>query len=312
VTLTNLTVRNGNVAGSGGGIENNGMLSIRACAVSNNTASVDGGGIDNLSSATLNILNSAITDNTTGEWGGGISTYEATLNIANSTLSGNSAGDHGGGIVAHGAGHSTNLTFVSVTNNTADTDNDGDYGGGVCNGGGPFINIKNSLVAGNSVVSNVGGPDCYTDQFNSSGFNLIGDNTDCSGAFPEGNPNGNNDYVGTGANPMDPRLQGLTGNPAHYPLQADSPAVAKVPPAQCTYISSGTNPFFGDGDPVISDQRGQARPEPAPDSDIGAYESIPVYIPGLTDLGKVCFILLLFILGIKTIQRKKRKAIRRI
>ena len=75
-TVTNSTI-SGNSAGSGGGIENDGMPT-----------------------ATLTITNSTIANNSAGDQGGGIWNYDGTLTVTNSTIaynSYNSAG-YGGGI----------------------------------------------------------------------------------------------------------------------------------------------------------------------------------------------------------------------
>jgi carbon monoxide dehydrogenase subunit G len=222
----------------------------------------------------MNILDSAITGNTdTGAaGGGGIDNFMETLNVANSTISGNSTNGDGGGIRAHGLGHSTKLTHVTISNNTAD----GSSGGGIKHSGGPAIQVKNNLVAGNSVGISGSGPDCHGN-FSSLGYNLIGDNSGCNICFPEGNPNPNDDYVGTGISPLDPQIDGLTGNPAYHPLQADSPAIDKVPIGNCTFISSGSNPLFSDGAAVTTDQRGEPRPANVTGGgcDIGAFETQP-------------------------------------
>src|SRR5262249_25471089 len=115
VTLSGLTVRDGNGTasgnsifhaydGEGGGILNLGTLTVSGCVISGNTvsprfASLYGGGIYN--AGTLTISNSTISSNTfnpfTGtDYGGGI--YNAgTLTASNCTIS-NHLADEAGGI----------------------------------------------------------------------------------------------------------------------------------------------------------------------------------------------------------------------
>ncbi len=114
---------------------------------------------------------------------------------------------------------------------------------------------------------------------NSFGYNLIGDNSGCIPSFPGGLPNGNDDYVGTAALPLDPLLGDLTGSPGYYLLPIDSPAVDKIPDTDCTYLSSEANPLFTAGDPVSTDQAGNPRDSLC---DIGASEVPPVWIQVLS------------------------------
>ena len=121
------------------------------------------------------------------------------------------------------------------------------------------MSLSNTIVAGNI---NAGAPDLRSNSgtFTTSGYNLIGDNSTVTATFPAGIPNGNNDYAGTNATPLNAALLVLGGNggptPTHA-LLACSPAV-----------NAGTNV----GAPA-TDQRGVARPLPGgTDPDIGAFQ----------------------------------------
>jgi CSLREA domain-containing protein len=269
LTIINSTINNNKTGDDGGGINlSRGMANISNSTIANNTGfGIYGRSIDNIS--TLNIFNSTISGNS----GGGISVWEDSysnrLNVANSTISGNFTNGNGGGISSRGI---TNLTNVTITDNYASGN-----GGGIYREYGEF-NIKNSVVAGNSDRYS-DRPDCYG-TFVSQQFNLIGKNSGCVTSFPVGNPNGNNDFVGTSALPFDPLLAGLTGDPSYYLLQLDSPAIDQIPAANCTFISSGTNPLFTNGDPVTTDQPGNTRDSTC---DIGAFEVPPVGIQVLDD-----------------------------
>ena len=114
VTLSNLTISNGK-ASAGGGVSNNGMLTINNCIISGNRAKGQygsfGGGISN--TGTLKINNSTISRNFSGPGfsaGGGIYSM-GTLTINNSTVAGNGA-PLGGGLFNQFQG------IVSISNST--------------------------------------------------------------------------------------------------------------------------------------------------------------------------------------------------
>jgi hypothetical protein len=285
LTLNNVTVRDGDIAGPGGGIriESGGIANIHSSTISHNVATGPGGGLFN--EGTLNILNSAILNNTATGWGGGI-TNSGVLNIANSTIAGNIASHDGGGLDNTGAGNggTANLTNVTITNNVAN--NDGllpGTGGGIFRYSGT-VNLKNSLIAGN--VDTPGNPSSGWNKPDIGGtiishnYNLIGNvGTTSFTSQPQ-------DQVGTGADPIDPLLGNLRGQPAYHPLQVDSPAIDQIPAAtHCVFISSGHNLLFNDNAAIDTDQRGAVRPADGDNNgtftcDIGPYEFMPpIYLP---------------------------------
>ncbi|MFI5455752.1 MAG: beta strand repeat-containing protein [Isosphaerales bacterium] len=134
--ISGLTI-SGSFAGYGGGIENDGTLTVTDCTIANNEADGDGGGIQNESDGTLTITNSTITGNSGGD-GGGIDNY-GTLTITNSTITGNS-GSEGGGIFNKEGGTAT-VTGSTIENNSAAA------GGGI-ESEGP-LTIVNSTIAAN-------------------------------------------------------------------------------------------------------------------------------------------------------------------
>jgi PKD repeat protein len=233
LSLNGVTIRDGN-ADSGGGIL------------------IDWGG-------TLSVFNSSILNNVSDTNGGGVHSFFGTLNIVNSTISGNRAKD-GGGVSHFQFGPATaSLSHVTITNNQGDT-----RGGGISAFG--LINVKNTIVAGNSTGGS--GPDCSDDpQFGpfilTEGYNFIGDNSGCDGAFPSGTPNANNDLVGTSGSPLDPLLGDLADNGGPTETHALSPGSQAI-----DHIPQGIN---GCGTDVNADQRGVARPQGA-GCDIGAFE----------------------------------------
>ncbi len=141
VGLRKLDIVNGRRSGNGGGIVNQGNLSIVHGAVSGNTATSYGGGIAN--QGNLSIVHGAVSGNTATSLGGGIFN-SGTLTIEHSTVSGNRAGD-GGGIHSGGTliiRHSTVAENISM-----------EFGGGMCSSAGAgTTTIEHSTVSGNSAV----------------------------------------------------------------------------------------------------------------------------------------------------------------
>src|SRR4029077_16791369 len=119
VSISNVTVRNGS-GRPGGGIYNNGILTVNKCTVSGNIARGTpsgglGGGIHN--GGTLKVNNSAIVGNQVSGvfgagFGGGIGN-SGTVIVTNSTISGNTSSGWGGGIGNLGGNVSLNNTTVA-------------------------------------------------------------------------------------------------------------------------------------------------------------------------------------------------------
>jgi CSLREA domain-containing protein len=271
INLTNSTV-SANSAGDGGGIRSNGgTVNITGSTVSDNTADSNSGAFSGsghgggllVIAGTVTVTNSALTGNSARDTGGGGNTINGggiyiaagTANFTNSTLSGNSANLDGGGIY--------NKSALNVSNSTL-TGNTAIVGGGIYNDSAGSATIKSSLIALNgSITHNFNG------SFISGGFNLI-DNNDGSN-FPAGNPNANNDVVGTKAAPLDAKLDpaGLQDNGGRtktIALQSNSPAINKG----------------GSPNAPARDQRNYVRPDTA---DTGAFEfagTIPVTLANIS------------------------------
>ncbi len=143
-TIFGLTIEKGN-ASQGGGIANNGTLTVTDSTLSDNTGSYIGGGVIN--NGTLTVTNSVLSGNTAGEGGGGIMNYNGTLTVNGSTLSGNS-GEYGGAI--------QNLNSVTINDSTLSNNIGGADGGAIYNQGGMSA-ITNSTLAENSADDSSGG-----------------------------------------------------------------------------------------------------------------------------------------------------------
>ncbi|MGQ9735100.1 MAG: choice-of-anchor Q domain-containing protein [Thermaceae bacterium] len=222
-----VTIRNGK-ANAGGGIYNEGTLTLEDSTVSGNSAS-NGGGI--LNSGTLTLRDSTVSGNSASN-GGGILNL-GTLTLRDSTVSGNSA-RYGGGVYNDGSDSTANLSFSTIARNQATSG-----GGGIQIGSGT-VKLRGVILANNTSPT---GPEC-SGSLTSKGYNLIRSNSDC--AFTAQTT----DITG-----QDPALGPLEDNDGptqtHLPA-AGSPVVDKVPSEDCTDLG---------GNRLATDQRGVSRPQ---------------------------------------------------
>lgn len=282
VVLSGLVITKGHVVSDvGGGLVNNGILTINNSVFYDNGATSDGGAIFNFEGLIINgstfsgnkaggsggaisttdsitLTNSTLTRNTAAGEGGGILVDSGTATINGSTLADNSA-DHGGGIRNHGGTTVANSTFSDNTTSG--------LGGGVYNSG--TFTVSNSTFSGNisddgagimnagtlnyanTIIANSTGSDCFQigGSIGTNTNNLIEDGS-CSPAM-------------TG----DPSLDILAdnGGPTQtFALLPGSPAIDTGDNATCAAA------------PVNNlDQRGAARPITTINAicDIGAYEA---------------------------------------
>jgi len=269
VTISQLTISSGSAI-QGGGILNNGTLTLQNCTISNNNSQNDvpgGGGI--LSSGSLTLVNCLVTSNTLSStrlpgFGGGIYLPSGILamtnctvmlnsvnygvgggmyvdqqinaELVNCTIASNSAGGpySGGGIYA-GSGPMV-LVCCTISGNTAEAD----VGGGMFISSGSATILENTIISGNSAGSD---PDLFVaGSIASGGFNLIGNDAGAESVSWLAS-----DQVGTTAQPIDPYLGPLQDNGGPTPTMAPTFASVKV-------IDQGSS--CG----LTTDQRGQPRP----------------------------------------------------
>ena len=275
VTARHLTISDGFGWQLGGGVINNGALTLDHVTVSNNLMATDvgqfwqgGGGIYNGEFATLVLVDSTVTNNTAGWSGGGVfSFFNTSTTIMRSTISNNVSSDVGGGLRL--------LSNADITNSTiSGNQSTGWYGGAMFITDG-VVNLVNSTVAdnvsppsapaaifvgtfgdgsatlnlGNSIVANNATEGCFLAPFgpgpvaiNSLGFNVFSDGT----CFPVGS----DQIVG------DAGLGALSDNGGPTQTQAllpGSPAIDAADNALCP----------------ATDQRSVARDASC---DVGAYE----------------------------------------
>ena len=247
------TLRTNQAGNDGGGAYNAADMNITASTVQSNTANSLGGGVYNASSATgllvnvstlrsnsaptggglynaatANVSLSALVNNTASTAGGGA--HNATggaLSSENNTFSGNSAPNGGGLNVA--AGSSAYLTFTTVASNTA--------GNGINVSFGGTAEVYATLLAYNAGSNCVGG---VTDNGSS-----MSDDGSCTG------------FAFNNTNPLLQPLALNGGQTLNHALSPGSPALDKVPTAQCT---------------VSNDQRFFVSRPQGTDCDIGAFE----------------------------------------
>ena len=170
VTLRAITLSHGS-DDSGGGILNQGSLTLDACRVTDNAAVDSGGGISNSGSlvlhdsdisgnsayqgggihnfGTIDGENSRIFDNSAELWGGGIENTEGTVTLNVCHIFDNAAADIGGGL-DNDEGTYT-LTTCTFTGNAA-----GNSGGGLLNDRGT-VALSGCTLAANTATDSGGG-----------------------------------------------------------------------------------------------------------------------------------------------------------
>jgi len=136
-SLQGLQIANGGTGISGGGISNDGTLTIANCEIHHN--SVNGNGGSDRRNGGSNRRNGGI-------WGGGI-WNGGTLTITDSEIHQNSAETDGGGIVNWHDQYSVGV--LTVTNSKIHNNVGAGYGGGILNNAGT-LTVTNSAILNNS------------------------------------------------------------------------------------------------------------------------------------------------------------------
>ena len=142
-SISNLTIENGAASGNGGGIRNNGTLTVTGSTFTGNTAS-RGGGIVNSGSLTLS--GSAFYGNS-ATYGGAIGILSGSVTVNSSTFY-NNLGSSGAGAI-----DDTQSGSLMVTGSTFYGNNSIDSTGGIAVANSSFL-MSNTIATGN------GGGDC--------------------------------------------------------------------------------------------------------------------------------------------------------
>jgi hypothetical protein len=178
--------------GNGGGINNQGAMTITASTISGNTASLGvfgrGGGIYNISASLLAIFNSTIADNIAQGAGGGFYDTGATAILVNDTIAFNQAG------TAAGLGGGLATTFTNT-------------------------DLINTIIAKNTVIGGTTASDISGTLSGVAKYDLIG--TGGAGGLINGT---NNNQVGV-ANPLLGNLASNGGLTQTVMLLPGSPAI---------------------------------------------------------------------------------------
>jgi len=152
-TISGLTIKDGDSA-NGGGIDDEGSLTVTDCTITENTADNNlgfGAGIFN--DGTLDVVNSTISDNTHADQGGGIDSDDGvTTTVSDSTISGNQAAAEGAGI-ANAGGTALAISDSTLSGNST-TGVSADGGAMYLVGSAPTV--RNSTIAHNTAVGGAG------------------------------------------------------------------------------------------------------------------------------------------------------------
>ncbi|MBW6474165.1 MAG: CIA30 family protein [Anaerolineaceae bacterium] len=276
-TISHLNVSDGFGWQLAGGILNNGNLTLEHVNVTGNVMATNagdfwqgGGGIYNGDGATLNLVDSSVSDNQ-AEWsGGGIySFFNTTTTIVRSTISGNAAHDVGGGIRSLG---NMTITNSTISGNTAT----GWHGGAIFLTDGDAV-ILNSTIANNiapdwsSSTIFIGGWGAYVPTLTLTNTIVTGNHWYACANF-DSTAGGN--FVSRGHNLVqdnscNPIASDLIGVDALLGPLADNGGLT------LTHALLPGSPAIDAGDDMVcpeTDQRGVVRPQ-GPYCDIGSYEA---------------------------------------
>lgn len=247
LTLVNTSITE-NTANRGGGVYNEGALIAMDTLIQNNSAQFYGGGI--YSTGLFDIQRSSLIGNIASSSGGALWTNSnQASSLVNTTVSANSANS--------GAGIRLDRGDLTINNSTITRNILGSF-----DGAGVYAAYSTSeLVLANSILSgNIGG-DCYGPLI-STGYNLVGNEDGCTFTPADG------DIVGTAAAPLpfelSPLLSLSNGTLAHFPLPGSlgvdngHPVVDPGISNSCSTEDqrSGLRPQDGDGDDVEQCDRG--------------------------------------------------------
>lgn len=171
-TFTNATITNNIATIYGGGIANNGTLSVTKSLIKSNKATL-GGGLS--SDGTLTMSQTTIVTNTASNGGGMVNRSGGIANVYQSMIEQNTA-TNGGALVNAAAGKlnltQTNIAQNVATNGTAGIVNEGNVAiststiaansatngsGGIANASGATTDVLQSTISGNRTTGNGGG-----------------------------------------------------------------------------------------------------------------------------------------------------------
>jgi hypothetical protein len=251
VNISGLTIANGQINDSGGGIFNSANLHLLDCTVVNNSG---GSGAGAVNVGTLYVTNCTFAGNVSTGHGGALRNV-ADLIVRNSTFNNNTAISSGAitSFVNSGPAATLNITNCTISGNKA-SDTSGGTGGGIFNGNLSTGTVSNTIVANNTAATG----------------------TDVSGTFTSGGPN--LIRIATGSTGF---TNGNNGDQVGIPAGLDTLKNNGGPTDTMALLSSSTAINNGGANAPSTDQRGAVR---VGVSDIGAFEfdGIPPAPPTVT------------------------------
>jgi CSLREA domain-containing protein len=173
VTMTNV-ILSGNTAGNGGGVFLGADSSLNAQAtvhmsgvtIRGNHADLGAGIYEQLTSGSVELLGTTLSQNSANSNGGAIELNTGSLSILNSTISGNSATGNGGGI--------DQVVDVATLTNVTILGNSAPHGGGIHGASVATNTIVADSLSGNNCNSPIGGTRNLSNDA-SCGFGVGGD-----------------------------------------------------------------------------------------------------------------------------------------
>ncbi|AQP43426.1 family 16 glycosylhydrolase [Tessaracoccus flavus] len=275
VTIHNLAVTDGQAYQLGGGILNNGALTLDTVAVHGNTMTTDngdfwqgGGGIYTGEGGTLTLVDSTVADNHADWSGGGIYGFlGSTTTIVNSTISGNSSNDTGGAIRTAGD--------LSIVNSTISGNSAAGWHGGA------IFHTDAALVIDHSTITDNRGPDAAPSAIFLGTWTDTRPTLDLSNSIVAGNPGYACELYASGGTVVATSgggnvLQDDTCKPAESDVVTDDaglePLADNGGPTLTHALIAASPALNAAGESDLSeDQRGLPRPSGAA-ADAGAYE----------------------------------------
>jgi len=276
--------------------------------VTGNFSPAGGGGIGNYGAMT--ILNSLITNNSTGNVGGGIGQGDSgSLELHDTTVSGNTAASDGGGIYAGFLGSSSTVPAITIVGCTFN-DNMAVHGGALFRNGGT-VTIANSTFSHNTATNTgtSGGAIHATSAVTMNNVTVTLNVAAGQGGGIYGNATLGNTILAANSAPTGPdcyptimsmghdliqvpcsiggATTNLTGLPAGLGPLADNGGPTRTHAALpgSPAVDAGDNGVPGSGGTTCeaTDQRGTSRPQPVGGlCDIGAFELVPGEFPTTT------------------------------
>ncbi len=279
VSISGLTLTDG-IATTGGGISNDGELTLADCTITGNSAvNTGGGGIVNGPLGTMTISDSTIDDNVSLLTSGGGIANAGTMTIVRSTISANACrgiGTNGGGISNSGTmtivnatvsgnralygygGGIANTSSLTMADDTVSDNTAGIHGGGIANAAsvGGTISMDNTIVGDNVSTPSAGDDDLLDDSDGPDFSHLLGGND-----LVESGDVGMLTSTITGVDPMLGPLQDNGGPTWTQALLPGSPAIGA---GNVAFVPAGTR----------TDQRGPGYARVVKGHvDIGAFET---------------------------------------